>query len=53
MVDAYRRRVARLAKVALEPTESRDLIADIAREFELAGAMHNAPCMGHRIVASA
>jgi hypothetical protein len=41
MIDAYRRRVARLARVALEPAESRDLIEGIARDFELAGDMND------------
>jgi Domain of unknown function (DUF5753) len=36
MIEIYRRRVVRLAQVALGPTKSIDLIASIAREFELA-----------------
>jgi hypothetical protein len=52
MIDVYRRRVARLAKVALEPTESRDLIADIAQEFELAGATNDDAGAGFRIRAA-
>jgi hypothetical protein len=35
-VDAYRRRVARLARFALGPAESMNLLASITREFELA-----------------
>jgi len=42
MIEVYRRRVARLAKVALEPGESMDLIATIAQAFESAGAMNGA-----------
>jgi hypothetical protein len=41
MIEVYRRRVARLAKVTLEPTKSMDLIARITQEFELAGDMND------------
>jgi hypothetical protein len=41
MIDVYRRRVVRLARVALEPADSMDLVAGITREFELAGAVNN------------
>jgi len=37
MIDYYQCRFARLAKSALEPAESMNLIANITREFELAG----------------
>jgi hypothetical protein len=48
MIEVYQRRVARLAKVALEPAESMDLIATIAKEFESAGAANNAAGAGVR-----
>ncbi len=49
MIEVYRRRVVRLARVALEPTESIDLIASITREFELAGARKNGTGMRRRM----
>jgi hypothetical protein len=41
MIEVYRRRVVRLAQVTLGPTKSIDLIASIAREFELAGDIND------------
>jgi len=51
MVEVYRRRVVRLARVALEPAESVDLITSITREFESAGATKKAAGVGRRMKA--
>jgi hypothetical protein len=42
-VEAFRSRVARLARVALEPAKSTDLIESIARDFELTGHTNDGP----------
>jgi Domain of unknown function (DUF5753)/Helix-turn-helix domain len=48
MIEVCRRRVARLARVTLEPAESTDLITNIAREFELSGRTKKATGAGGR-----
>ncbi len=52
MIKVYRRRVARLARVTLEPAESIDLITSITREFELAGGTNKATGAGGRTKAA-
>jgi hypothetical protein len=52
MIEVYRRRVVRPAQAALGPAESMDLLADIAREFELAGAKNNAARVSRRMKAT-
>jgi hypothetical protein len=52
MIEVYRRRVARLARVTLEPAESMDLIAGITWEFESAGTTKIAAGMRRRMKAT-
>jgi hypothetical protein len=49
MIEVYRRRVVRLAGVALEPAESIDLIASITREFKRPGVTSNAAGVRRRM----
>jgi hypothetical protein len=52
LIEVYRRRVMRLARVTLSSAESIDLITSIAREFESAGAANNAVGMRRRMKAT-
>ena len=53
MIESYQRRVIRIAKFAMEPTPSLDLVASITREFELAQDTKDDPSAGTHVASKA